>query len=119
MNHFYRFLIYFDAQADALISSPLYQSASYVLLWKLFSIIPINYEKDLDYVSEIVDVMIPFVKRHIDGRNDIAKYTTFTKDLAKHTKKLTFVFNSELFSIFHEKNIQIWYIFSVCLTIAV
>lgn len=76
---------------------PMYKAATYVLLWRLFSIVPIHerfrIEDDVkNYFDLIDDVMRPFVKVHVDGKANTTRYKQFKEDLAFHSNRLKFVF---------------------------
>lgn len=68
---------------------PLYKAAAYVLIWKLFSIVPLNAKQCCFDI--ICEVLMTFVIAHMDGKKDIKKYTQFKEELSFHSKRLKFV----------------------------
>lgn len=70
---------------------PMYKAATYVLLWKLFSMISTEPGRDQKYYFDLIDdELIPFLTAHVDSKANIARYEQFKKELAFHSNRLRF-----------------------------
>lgn len=69
---------------NSFLESPIYKTATFVLLWKLIAKIPnggisSDDENRTEDIKLISDVMVPFVHEHIDSNEKFDKYTKFLK----------------------------------------
>lgn len=57
-----------------IVRYPMYKAVTFVLLWRLFSMLP--FEKDFEkHVDSIDEVLTPLVIANIDGKNELATYS--------------------------------------------